>query len=131
MRLEQYTKEELIWLIRKLCAYSRSDHDLRRAVNELKYVKELERLDKAEKELSRSVDAYREYADLLAPYNGMPEADIPLEVLTKASAALMECLAASAKWKRLRWKCGESRAYKSAGPAEDRDGLAGLPGLWP
>lgn len=101
IKLESYTKQELIWLIREMCTYRLSDQDLRRAVDELQFDREMKHIDQAQKELNRSIDAQRRYTELLAPYNGVRLIDIPVEILKKADAAVKESRVADKRWRKL------------------------------
>ena len=104
MTLAQCTKEDLIWVINRLlqmCCFYQKDYYLSHALSDLHYHKEKARIDEAEK-IGKIADAkQQEYIEIMRPYDGKRLADIPLDVLEKASQALSEADAAEKKFMKL------------------------------
>ena len=71
------------------------------ALEDLRYAKELARLEQADAQLRKASDARLRYIEILKPYDGMRFIDIPMEVLEAADRAMNEAQAADRKWERL------------------------------
>ena len=84
-----------------MCKYDLSDLSLQRALNDLEWEKERDRLARADQALQASSAAYQRYIELMAPYDGMPLFDVPMDVLQQADAALAESRAANKQWAKL------------------------------
>lgn len=103
MTLSQCSKEDLLWVIKRLCNgnLGRGQYDLERALIDLDYEKEKSRINEAEKYNNLADEKRREYIALLKPYEGARFIDIPLEVLEKADKALKESKKAEEKFAKL------------------------------
>lgn len=99
MNLSKYTKADLIWIIKRL--QIRCKYDIERALNDLEYEKEKERISEAEKCYKLADKKRREYLEILEPYDGKPIIDIPLPVLKKADKVMKEAQDADQKWAKL------------------------------
>lgn len=91
MTLSDCTKADLKWLIRRilqLTAFDQQEHYLGLALNDLSYEKKKKQLALAEQH-GKQADALRQRCiELLAPYDGIPWENIPLEVLEEAASAM-------------------------------------------
>lgn len=104
LTLEQCTKDELIWLIHRIlyrATLNQHDYYLECALNDLWFEREMKHLAKAEELAAHSIACREEYGSLLAPYEGKPMIDIPLEVLQKARDLLEQAERADRMWNRL------------------------------
>lgn len=84
-----------------MCKYDLSDLSLQRALNDLEWEKEQDRLARADQALQTASAASQRYIELLEPYEGMPLIEVPMDVLKQADAALAESRAANAQWAKL------------------------------
>ena len=101
MKLSDCKKADLLWIIRRMCQYNLSDQVLQRALHDLEYEKEMQRLDQAKKLSDTAAAASRRYAALLEPYEGAPLRDVPIHVLEQGDAALAEARTANKRWAAL------------------------------
>ena len=103
MTLSQCSKEDLLWIINRLCIrnFVNGQYDLKIALNDLAYEKEKSRINEAEKYSILADEKRREYIALLKPYEEERFIDIPLEVLEKAEKALKEARQADQKFAKL------------------------------
>ena len=101
MNLSDCTKADLLWIIKTMCKYDLSDLSLQRALNDLEWEKERDRLDRADQLVKTARDASQRYIELIKPYEGMPLTDVPMDVLKQADAALAESRAANKQWAKL------------------------------
>ena len=99
MTLSQCSKADLLWILKRLSFWCK--HDIDRALIDLAYEKETERINEAETYSKLSYDKRMEYFDLMRPYDGVKIADIPLNILNKAYALLDEAEAADKKFAKL------------------------------
>jgi hypothetical protein len=99
MTLSQCTKADLLWIIKRLQIRCRYDVD--RALNDLAYEKEKERIAEAERCYKLADKKRREYLEILEPYDGKKIVDIPLSVLKKADKAMKEAQDADNRWAKL------------------------------
>ena len=93
MTLKDCTKEELIYCINYIAGrigLLKKDYYIESALGEVEYRRNKKKLDRAEELTKLSGEKRSEYIELLKPYNGMKYADIPFDVLNKASALLKE-----------------------------------------
>lgn len=102
MKLSDCTKADLLWIIKTMCKYDLSALSLQRALNDLEWEKERDRLARADQALQASSAAYQRYIELMAPYDGASLMDVPMDVLKQAEAALAESRAANKQWAKLR-----------------------------
>lgn len=103
-QLEKLSKSDLIWVIDRLLmmtCFTQKDHYLGRALSDLKYEKELARIEKAEEFGRKADEKRREYISLLRQYDGCKYADIPLEVLEKAKQLMDEAAEADRMFAKL------------------------------
>lgn len=103
MKLKKCTKAELLWVIEQAEKLSLGDihYWIDRALDDLEYKKELDRIEKAKKLAETAFQASQEYVDILKPYEGQKISDIPLDVLNKADSAMKRSREANKKWARL------------------------------
>ena len=101
MKLSDCTKADLLWIIKTMCKYDLSALSLQRALNDLEWEKERDRLARADQALQASSAAYQRYIELIKPYEGMPLTDVPMDVLKQADAAMAESRAANKQWAKL------------------------------
>nr|WP_297274531.1 hypothetical protein [uncultured Agathobaculum sp.] len=101
MNLSDCTKADLLWIIKAMCKYDLSDLSLQRALNDLEWEKEQDRLARADQALQTASAASQRYIELLKPYEGMPLIEVPMDVLQQADAALAESRAANKQWAKL------------------------------
>ena len=101
MNLSDCTKADLLWIIKAMCKYDLSDPSLQRALNDLEWEKERDRLARADQALQTASAASQRYIELLKPYEGMPLLEVPMDVLQQADAALAESRAANKQWAKL------------------------------
>jgi hypothetical protein len=83
MKLEECTKSELIWFIKRRCFYESKDLEF----DVLMYRAEKIRKASAD-EFKNSNDALGRYIELLKPYEGKPLFSIPDALLHKATAEM-------------------------------------------
>lgn len=113
MRLKDCTKDELIFVIKRLQMYSLSDgHYIQLALRDVGEERERKKMDEARKIADYAFQKRQEYIDLLAPYEGKPLSDIPASVLEKADSAMKEAQKADRKWNKI---MGFSRAVGGTG----------------
>lgn len=103
MKLKDCTKAELLWVIEQAERLSLSDisYYIDRALNDLEYKREMDRIEKAKELAEISHKAAMEYVDIMKPYEGQKIIDIPIEVLKKADSALKRSRDANQKWAKL------------------------------
>lgn len=102
MTLKDCTKEELIFVIKRLQFYNlNSGHCILRALNDVERRREERKYDDARRLLEFSRQKTEEYVDLLSPYDGKPVVNIPPGVMKQAAAAMQEVRAAELEWCRL------------------------------
>lgn len=102
MNLTDCTKSELIWVIEQAGKLSLGEttYYINRALNDLQFQREMERIEKAEKLIEISRKATEEYVQLLKPYEGKLS-EVPLDVLRKADLAIKRSKEANEKYCRL------------------------------
>lgn len=102
MTLKDCTKEELIFIIKRLQFYSLSDsHYVNLALRDVEEERENKKLAEAKRLSKYSAQKRQEYIDLLAPYEGKRILDIPDSVIKKADSAMKAAQAADKKWNKL------------------------------
>lgn len=102
MNLKDCTKDELIFVIKRLQLYSLSDgHYIQLALRDVEEEREARKLEEARRLSGLQNQKMQEYIALMRPYEGMPLKDIPENVFAKADAALQEARAADMKWRKL------------------------------
>lgn len=102
MTLRDCTKEELIFVIKRLQFYSLSnDHCVQRALGDVEEEREARKLREAQRLSALQNQKMQEYISLMSPYDGAPLMDIPEDVFSRAHAALQEARAADIKWRKL------------------------------
>ena len=101
MKLNDCTKADLLWLIKRMCQLNLSDRALHTALRDLEYHKEREQTGKAQQQLEIQRAATNRYIEILRAYEGKPISAVPMAVLEEADAALAEARAADRKWRKL------------------------------
>lgn len=99
-RLKDCNKDELIWIVNRILqrtCFNNRDIELERALNDLWYEKEKERINKSEKLAEVAKQKWDEYIDILKPYDGCKLIDIPVNIVEKATKAYDDALAADKK----------------------------------
>ena len=84
IKLESLTKADLIWVINQMRLEPLGDHRFRRAMIELEHQREMDRIDEVDRQLEISIEANKQAADILRPYDGQRIVDIPHAVLEQA-----------------------------------------------
>ena len=104
MDLTKFSKADLIWIVNRalqMASLTNSEYYLKRAISDLGYQREKERIASAER-FAEVADAKRKQAiELLSKYDGQRLVDIPLDVAAQAAALMKEADAADAKWSKL------------------------------
>lgn len=103
LTLHDCTKADLIWIINRvlqMTTLQNADHYINRALSDLRFEKERKAIDEAEKISEQSRQKWQEYIDILAPYDGKPIKDIPLDVLKRAQMVYDEALVLDRKWSK-------------------------------
>ena len=104
LTLSKCTRDDLIWIIKRLLQkafFRQEEYQLQCVLNDLWYEKEKKRIAEAEKVAELADAKHREYIELLAPYDGMPILDIPVDVLGKAEDLRSEANLLDKKWMRM------------------------------
>lgn len=96
MKLEDCTKEELIWLIRYRCFHTAKDFEF-----DILTHREEENQKAASVAFERANNAMGEYCELLKPYGGKPLISIPDSVIHKAAEKMKVREAALKQYDRL------------------------------
>lgn len=101
--LNDCTKADLLWIINRLVSFGggSDDYYLKRALNELWYEKQKQRIAEAEKYAKVADAKRREYIKLLEPYDGKPIVSIPMKVLNEADRLMKEAQVADKKYMKL------------------------------
>ena len=102
--LSQCSKADLLWVINRvkmLMGPSSADQYISRALNDLWYEKQKQRINEADGVAARASAKRNEYIDLMKPYDGKKIVDIPIDVLMRADALLKEARKLDEKWKKL------------------------------
>lgn len=102
--LNECSKADLRWIINRILqmtAFDRGDYYLNRALGDLWYEKEKQRIDEGKKYLELSNAKLTEYTSLMQQHRGKSLLEIPDGVLEKAAQLLKEAEAAYKKWKKL------------------------------
>ena len=107
MTLKDCTKEELLFVIKRLQFYmlSGSDHYVKIALCDVEERRDEKKNKEAQRLLALAHQKRQEYIDLLSPYEGRRLLDIPDSVFARADAAMKEAQAADRKWNRLMGIC--------------------------
>lgn len=118
MNLKDCTKDELIFVIKRLQLYSLSDrHYIQLALRDVEEVREARKLKEARRLSGLQNQKMQEYIALMHPYEGMPLKDIPENVFARADAVLQEARAADMKWRKLMGFSSAPSAGKKRRPA--------------
>lgn len=104
MDLNKFSKADLIWIVNRalqMASLTNSEYYLKRAISDLGFQREKERIESAER-FAEIADAKRkQYIELLSNYDGQRLVDIPIEVLEEADHLMKEAEAADSKWAKL------------------------------
>lgn len=92
MTLKDLTKDELIFVVNEILKghWPNQDYVLMRALNEVKYRREVKHLEEAEKYGKIADDKRREYIELVGKYQGIPVMEIPPRVMDKLRKLIRE-----------------------------------------
>jgi len=104
MKLEELSKVDLIWVVKRLlqmCCLGNEKHYLKRALSDLEYEKERQRMDEALKLMEETNKKRRELAAMLAPYSGKPLSSIPAAVWAQVGQLEIQISKADRKWFKL------------------------------
>ena len=83
MRLEDATKEELVWWIRK--NQFTFKYELKSFSSDILFRRSEVYRKKAREAGDKYLDALKQYESLMSPYNGQPLSQIPAEVIYQAA----------------------------------------------
>ena len=97
------TKADLLWIINRLVCFGggSDDYYLQRALNELWYEKQKQRIAEADKYAKLAATKRREYIELLGPYDGQRWADIPHDTIVAADKLIREARNADKMYMKL------------------------------
>lgn len=84
-----------------MCCLGNEEYYLNRALGDLKYEKERQRLNEAHKLMEESRKKHRELSAMLAPYKGKPISSIPAAVLEQAGQLKIQVSKIDRKWYKL------------------------------
>ena len=98
--LNECTKADLLWIINRM-SVMHGAYYLERALNELWYEKEKQRIAEADKYRKIVAEKTRAYNDLMQPYDGQFYSSIPDSVIHKAAKLTREADAAQKKFMSL------------------------------
>ena len=98
--LDKYSKSDLIWIIGYLVKWG-GDYYLERAISELSYKKDIDRINEAERYSKLASEKRQAYIDLLAPFDGQPWLNIPHAIIIKADKLMKEAQAADKQYMKL------------------------------
>ena len=104
MKLKDCTKEELIHIVNYIAgriSLLNKDYYIESALAEVEYKRKRKMLDRAEELNQLSAQKRNAYIEILKPYNGMKYADIPFDVLCRASALQKEAQKADKEWVKI------------------------------
>lgn len=104
MKLKDCTKEELIYCVNYIAGrigMHNKDYYIESALGNVEYERKKKKLDKSEEFIQISSKKRNEYIALLKPYEGKKYADIPFEVLKKASALMKEAEKADKEYDKI------------------------------
>ena len=104
MNLEDATKEELIWWIKKHAFELK--YELRHFGPDVMFRRYQHFNDKAHSAGERYSKAFAEYSSILSPYKGLPIASIPRDVCKKGANLVSTMLQASKEQRRY-WKAAD------------------------
>lgn len=118
MKLRDCTKEELIFVIKRLQFYSLSgDYYVQRALGDVEEEREARKLREARRLLALQNQKMQEYISLMRPYEGRSLMDVPEDVLDQADAAIKEAHSADMRWRKLMGIHAAKPAAKKRRPA--------------
>ena len=103
LTLNECSKADLRWIINRILemvAFNNKDYYLKRALSDLWYEKEKQRIDEGEKYLELSNAKLTEYTSLMQQHRGKSLLEIPDGVLEKAAQLLKEAEVADKKWRK-------------------------------
>lgn len=92
MTLAECTKDELIWLIKRIekREYMTAKAAVAQALIDLEFERQQRRFREADSAMAKAFKVIEQYNALMAPYAGRNLADIPLPILEKAAAFVEE-----------------------------------------
>ena len=99
MKLNECTKEELIWVIKQLSWLDKSH--LKMVLGDLKYERVKKKLAKAEEYGKIADDWRRKYIEILKKHEGKKLIDIPISDINEAERCLKEARKADKKYDEL------------------------------
>lgn len=118
MKLKDCTKEELIFVIKRLQLYNLSgSHYIQLALRDVEEERDRRKMDEARKVSDYAFQKRQEYINLLTPYEGKRLVDIPDSVFKKADAAMREAEKADRKWNKIMGFADASLPGKRGGAA--------------
>lgn len=102
--LNECTKADLRWIINRILqmtTFDKKEYYLKRALSDLWYEKEKQRINEGDKYLEISDKKLKEYIQLMKQYQGKSLTEIPTNVKKKAVQLLKEVEEADKKWRKL------------------------------
>lgn len=100
LNLKKYTKEDLIWILERLCTFG-NEGTLNMIIADLEFKKTAERLKKCDALCEEAAKCRRIYVDLLKPYEGKPLTEVPREVLAEAAEVIEKAQRLDKEWTKL------------------------------
>lgn len=116
MRLEDCTKEELIWLIQRRCPHIAKDFEF-----DILTHRDEENQKAASEAFERASNALGEYCDIIRPYEGKPLSSMPESVINKATAKIKIRETALKEYAKLEKQYHEIQKRKNEILREDGD----------
>lgn len=102
MTLKDCTKEELIFVIKRLQLYNLSgSHYIQLALRDVEAERDRRKFDEAKRLSNYSFQKLQEFIALMASYDGKRLVDIPDSAFNKAYAAMREVKKAEREWNKI------------------------------
>lgn len=104
LTISQCSRLDLLWVINRvqmLMGPSSTRHYIDRALNDLWYEKQKQRINEAERVAAKADAKRREYIELMKPYEGKRLIDVPIEVINRSADLLNEAREMDEKWEKL------------------------------
>ncbi len=104
LTLGQCSKADLLWVIKRvqmLMGPNTTWNYIDKALNDLLYEKQKQRINEAERVAAKADAKSRAYIELLKPYEGKRIVDIPIDVINHADSLIKEARKLDERYKKL------------------------------